>query len=41
MCIQFFYKDGQGHVADKHGVKPMDLVINEGLSPIESISPGT
>jgi transposase len=40
MYIQFLY-DGQGHVVDENGVEPMDLVVDEELFAIETISSRT
>jgi hypothetical protein len=39
--MQFFYEDGQGHVVDENGVEPMDLVVDEELFAIETISSRT
>ncbi|KAG1290885.1 hypothetical protein G6F60_008730 [Rhizopus arrhizus] len=39
--MQFFYEDGQGHDVDEHGVEPMDLVVDEELYAIETISSRT
>jgi hypothetical protein len=39
--MQFLYEDGQGHVVDEHGVEPMDLVVDEELFAIETISSRT
>jgi hypothetical protein len=39
--MQFFYEDGQGRVVDENGVEPMDLVIDEELFAIETISSRT
>ncbi|KAG1175661.1 hypothetical protein G6F36_011063 [Rhizopus arrhizus] len=41
MSIQFFYEDGRGHVVDEHGAEPMDLVVDEELFAIETISSRT
>ena len=41
MSMQFFYEDGQGHVVDENGVEPMDLVVDEELFAIETISSRT
>lgn len=41
MDMQFFYEDGQGHVVDENGVELMDLVIDEELFAIETISSRT
>ncbi|CEP17181.1 hypothetical protein [Parasitella parasitica] len=41
MSMQFLYEDGQGHVVDEHGVEPMDLVVDEELFAIETISSRT
>lgn len=38
MGMHFFYEDGQGHVVDEHGVELMDLVVDEELYAIESMS---
>lgn len=38
MNVQFLYEDGQGHVVDENGVEPMDLVVDEELFAIETIS---
>ncbi|KAI8874603.1 hypothetical protein K501DRAFT_281166 [Backusella circina FSU 941] len=38
MSMQFYYEDGQGHIDDEHGVQPMDLVVDEELYAIETIS---
>jgi transposase len=38
MNVQFLYEDGQGHVVDENGVEPMDLVADEELFAIETIS---
>ncbi|KAI8094955.1 uncharacterized protein B0P05DRAFT_633878 [Gilbertella persicaria] len=37
----FFYEDGQGHVVDENRVEPMDLVVDEELFAIETISSRT
>ena len=37
MC-NFFYEDGQDHVVDENGVEPRDLVVDEELFTIETIS---
>lgn len=39
--MQFFYEDGQGHAVDENGVEPMDLVVDEELFAIETISSRT
>jgi len=39
--MQFLYEDGQGHVVDEHGIEPMDLVVDEELFAIETISSRT
>ena len=36
--MQFLYEDGQGHVVDENGVEPMDVVVDEDLFAIETIS---
>lgn len=41
MSMQFFYEDGQGHVVDENVVEPMDLVVDEELFAIETISSRT
>ncbi|KAG0776658.1 hypothetical protein G6F22_012420 [Rhizopus arrhizus] len=41
MSMQFFYEDGQGRVVDENGVEPMDLVVDEELFAIETISSRT
>ncbi|GAA5795613.1 hypothetical protein HPULCUR_000974 [Helicostylum pulchrum] len=41
MSLQFFYEDGQGRVVDENGVEPMDLVVDEELFAIETISSRT
>ncbi|KAG1503159.1 hypothetical protein G6F52_012303 [Rhizopus delemar] len=41
MSMQFLYEDGQGHVVDEHGVEPMDLVVDEELLAIETLSSRT
>ncbi|KAI8376265.1 uncharacterized protein BYT42DRAFT_573997 [Radiomyces spectabilis] len=41
MSMQFFYEDGQGHVVDENGVEPMDVVVDEKLFAIETISSRT
>ncbi|KAI8991858.1 hypothetical protein BDF20DRAFT_831862 [Mycotypha africana] len=41
LSMQFFYEDGQGHVVDVHGVEPMDLVVDEELYAIDTISSRT
>ncbi|KAG0737125.1 hypothetical protein G6F24_018073 [Rhizopus arrhizus] len=41
MSMQFLYEDGQGHVVDEHGVEPMDLVVDEELFAIETLSSRT
>lgn len=38
MDMQFLYEDGQGHVVDENGVELIDLVIDEELFVIETIS---
>lgn len=38
MNTQFLYKDGQGSVVDEHRVEPMDLVVDEELFAIETVS---
>ncbi|KAI8881254.1 hypothetical protein K501DRAFT_188659 [Backusella circina FSU 941] len=38
MSMQFFYEYGQGHVVDENGVEPMDVVVDEELFAIETIS---
>lgn len=35
------YEDGQGRVVDENGVEPMDLVVDEELFAIETISSRT
>ncbi|KAG0768150.1 hypothetical protein G6F33_003026 [Rhizopus arrhizus] len=39
--MQFFYEDGQGHDVDEHGVEPVDLIVDEELYAIETISSRT
>ncbi|KAL9547281.1 hypothetical protein PS6_007210, partial [Mucor atramentarius] len=41
MSMQFFYEDGQEHVVDEHGIEPIDLVVDEELFAIETISSRT
>ncbi|KAI9014431.1 hypothetical protein CLU79DRAFT_708115, partial [Phycomyces nitens] len=41
ISMQFLYDYGQGHIADKHGVEPIDLVVDEELFAIETISSRT
>lgn len=41
MSMQVYYEDGQGHIVDEHGVQPMDLVVDEELYAIETISSRT
>ena len=36
--MQFLYEDGQGHVVDENGVELMNLVVDEELFAIETIS---
>jgi hypothetical protein len=39
--MQFLYGDGLGHIVDEHEVEPMDLVVDEELFAIETISSRT
>ncbi|KAG1051055.1 hypothetical protein G6F43_006713 [Rhizopus delemar] len=39
--MQFLYENGQGHFIDENGVEPMDLVFDEELFTIETISSRT
>lgn len=39
--MQFFYEDGQGRIVDENGVEPMDLVVDDKLFAIETISSRT
>ena len=39
--MQFLYENGQGHFVDENGVEPMDLVFDEELFTIETISSRT
>ncbi|KAI8970028.1 hypothetical protein BDF20DRAFT_888930 [Mycotypha africana] len=41
MSMQFFYEDEQGRVVDENGVEPMDLIVDEELFAIETISSRT
>jgi hypothetical protein len=41
MSVQFFYENGQGKVVDECGVEPMELVVDEELFAIETISSHT
>lgn len=41
MSVHFFYEDGQGKVVDEYGVEPMDLVVDQGLFALETISSHT
>jgi hypothetical protein len=36
--MQFLYEDGQEHVVDENGVESIDLVVDEELFAIETIS---
>lgn len=40
MSIQlfFFCENGKGHIVDEHEVEPMDLIVEEELFAIETVS---
>ncbi|CEP09236.1 hypothetical protein [Parasitella parasitica] len=41
MSMQFLYENGQGRVVDEHGVEPINLVVDEELFAIETLSSRT